>query len=274
MKKFLQIFFLILTVSVVSCSKSSDSNNPPSPPTPTPDEPLQKIDEATTNDGNFVVDVYGYMNYFQGYNLLFFAIKDKDDKIVKSAEINLSLIITDVEGTHNLPVDDPAQAADENDHFGGGVVFLYPNGNDVSYSMTVEVKANGIDDIATFTPKPVSTFYNRADKFASKIDGKNIITSIVAPITVGKGEAHHLKFYVAREISDNVWEPYSGLIAYALIDKNESSKFDLSFVKDKFYSYSQAITYPTAGKVNYYLYLQSDDKDVNDPTEYTVDVLE
>jgi hypothetical protein len=149
--KFLNLFLL----SVIAGSCSKNENYFPDPVS------YFKVGEEVTLNSSFEVQFYAKDSLFTGYNKVYFKVKDKASGLsLNDAAVSLYPLMDMGTFKHACPIENPENLPNSDGYFEGAILFSMP-GSDNSWSLSVNIEANGKTDAAFFAipkviqPKPV-----------------------------------------------------------------------------------------------------------------------
>ncbi len=144
------LYLIPVLVLIVSCSKDDI------------DLPEQNgyisYGEAVSSGSVFDVEFCTEDSLFVGYNKVYFKVTDKSSgNSIDQATINLHPVMDMGTFRHGCPTENPDEVTGSDGYFEGAVLFSMPGYNN-SWSLSIDISANGKTDTAFFTiPKVVPT---------------------------------------------------------------------------------------------------------------------
>jgi hypothetical protein len=163
----------LITLFTTSCDSDDD--------TPTPTIAYQKIAEGTATGTDIKVELYSNEELTTGYNRIYVALFDAAGKRMEQGSISLKPMMDMGEKKHASPIENPTSEQATDGYFPGAVVFTMPSGNMGSWTLGVQVQANG--QTGTFTA-PVTIkepATSRLKSFVSETDGAKYFVAYLQP---------------------------------------------------------------------------------------------
>ncbi|MCP2043464.1 FixH family protein [Pontibacter sp. HSC-36F09] len=163
----------LITVFTTGCDKDDD--------TPTPTFAYQKIAEGKAAGTDFKIEVYSNEELTTGYNPIYIALFDASGKRIEQADVSFQPMMDMGMKKHASPIENPSSGQAVDGYFPGAVVFTMPSGEMGSWTLGVQVQANG--QTGTFTT-PVTIkepTTSRLKSFVSKTDGAKYFVAYLQP---------------------------------------------------------------------------------------------
>ena len=149
--------------------------------TPTPTANYQKIAEGTADGTDLKVEIYSNSELTTGYNHIYVALFDAAGKRIEQGSIDFKPLMDMGMMKHASPIENPTSDQAVDGYFPGAVVFTMPSGDMGSWTLGVQVQANG--KTGTF-PAPVTIkepAVSRLKSFVSKTDGTRYYVAYLQP---------------------------------------------------------------------------------------------
>lgn len=149
---------------------------------PMPTVNYQKIAESMTETADIKVEVYSTDKLSTGYNPLHIALFDAaSGKRIEQASIKLQPMMHMMDKQHAAPAENPTADRAVDGLFSGAVVFTMPSGDMGSWTLTVEVEADGRKTKAIVPVTVVEPATSRLKSFVSKTDGAKYLVAYLQP---------------------------------------------------------------------------------------------
>ncbi|PKV63418.1 FixH family protein [Pontibacter ramchanderi] len=177
MKKYtwLTLWALFLTTLLFTTSCDSDDV------APMPTVEYKKLAEGNAAGSDIKVELYSTEDLATGYNQLYVALFDAAGKRIEQGSVSLKPQMDMGMMKHAAPVENPVSEQTKNGYFPGAVVFTMPSGEMGSWTLGIQVQANG--QTGTFTT-PVTIkepATSRLKSFVSKTDGAKYFVVYLQP---------------------------------------------------------------------------------------------
>ncbi|WP_181163807.1 FixH family protein [Pontibacter mangrovi] len=161
------------TFLTTSCDTEED--------TPEPATAYEKIAEGQTETAHLKVEVYATAALTTGYNPLYIALYDEAGKRVEQADIRLMPLMEMTDKKHAAPAESPSSEKAVAGYFPGAVVFTMPSGDMGTWSLTVQVQANGQTDKVTLPVTVQEPATPRLKSFVLATDGSKYFVAYLQP---------------------------------------------------------------------------------------------
>lgn len=177
MKKYTWLTLWALSLTTLLFTTGCDSDDV----APTPTVEYQKIAEGTATGSDIKVELYSTEDLTTGYNQVYVALFDASGKRLEQAGISFKPMMQMTDKQHSSPVENPASERALDGYFQGAVVFTMHSGAMGTWTLGVQVQANG--QTGTFTTpvtiKEAAT--SRLKSFVSKTDGAKYFVALLQP---------------------------------------------------------------------------------------------
>lgn len=176
MKKYFPFLLTIAFAAVITgCSK--DNMEPAAPEK----IPYTKMAEGQALGAGVKVELYTEKSFTTGYNNVYFALYDSiSGKQLEKAQITLLPMMDMGTMKHSSPVEQPTASA-AHKLFPGAVVFTMPSGEMGTWTIDVQVSANGKQGKITLPVTVAAPAVARIKSFVSKIDNAKFIVAYIQP---------------------------------------------------------------------------------------------
>ena len=169
------IYFLLLSIVVMSCSKDDVTKLEEK-------STFVSIASVQTNGGQFTVELLAADTLFEGFNKLYFDIKNADQSKVSSANIMLNPMMHMTMKSHSAPKENPASTPNNDGYYEGAVVFIMPSNPDEGWTLTIAIESEGVKDTAKLVIPVVRNLDEKKKiNIISPIDETKYFVSILEP---------------------------------------------------------------------------------------------
>lgn len=174
MKYFKYFSLFALTLILISCSKEKKTENQAL-------ETPGLIKVQTLENATHKIDLYSVRNgWVQGYNKVYFQIKDADNNLVENAEVSWLPVMHMMSMSHACPYSTVSYQDSPHRMYEGFLIFQMASNSDEYWTLTINYNVDGIDYTASDTIQVSPSSKQRVSSFQGS-DGVRYVVALVAP---------------------------------------------------------------------------------------------